>query len=256
LSSSVRLSAGVRQESVLSPTLFALYADDILLLAISVADPQERINLCLSELFICHLSVNTSKSTCMRLGQRHDIPNCVIVISGHRQSWSSELKFLGFVIVAGLSLKCKIQIDKQKLYASPNSILGRVHVKDFTHTTLAMIDVFCIPVLFYGTEALDMNAASIKAIDLVYNGVFVKLFNVTDINSIRFCQHATKFLPASYRLDVRTLNFFRALKSRKSSPLAAFLLSLCGDRGFDSLLAKYRLSNSTLLYKNLILSRI
>jgi len=94
LSSSVRLSAGVRQGLVLSPSLFALYvdkmlvklhnsglgchiknfcfnsimyADDILLLAISVADLQEMINLCLSELFICHLSVNPFKSTCMRL---------------------------------------------------------------------------------------------------------------------------------------------------------------------------------------------
>jgi len=98
-----------------------------------------------------------------------------------------------------------------------------------------MIDVFCIPVLLYGAEALDMNAASIKAIDFVYNGVFVKLFNVTDTNSIRIRQHATMSLPASYRLDVRNLNFFRALKSGKSSPLATFLLSLCGDRGFDSL---------------------
>jgi len=109
--------------------------------------------------------------------------------------------------VAGLSFKCKIQINQQKCYASYNSILGRVHVKDFTHTTLAMIDVFCIPVLLYGAEALDMNAASIKAIDFVYNGVFVKLFNVTDTNSIRICQHSTKSLSASYRLDVRTFNF-------------------------------------------------
>jgi len=109
---------------------------------------------CLSELSLCHLTVNPSKSNYMRLGPQHDIPNCVIVISGHRQSWSRELKFLGFVIVAGNSFKCKIQTNKQKFYASSNSILGRVDVKDFSHTPFAIIDVFCILVLLYGLKAL------------------------------------------------------------------------------------------------------
>jgi len=153
------------------------------------------------------------------------------------------------VIVAGNSFKRKLQINKQKkLFASSNSILGRVHVKDFIPTTLSMIDVFCIPVLPYGLEALDVNSASIKAIDFVYNLVFVKLFSVTDNKCIRLCQWDTMCLLASYRLDVRTLNFFMALKAGKSWPLATFLFSLCGDNGFDSLLDKYQFSHTTGLF--------
>jgi len=150
LSFPVHVSAGVGQGSVLAPSLFALYVDkmlvklhksglgchiknfcfnsimyanDVLLLAISVADLQEIINLCLSELSLCHLTVNPSKSTCMGLGSQHDIPECVIVISGHLHSWARELKFLGFVIAAGNSFKCKIQINKQFFLHHPTPYL-------------------------------------------------------------------------------------------------------------------------------------
>jgi len=94
-----------------------------------------------------------------------------------------------------------------------------------------MIDVFCIPVLLYGLEALDMNAASIKTIDIVYNGVFVKLFNITDTTCIRHCQHATMCLPTSYRLDLRTLNFFMALKAANPVLLHLFFFVWGALRG-------------------------
>jgi len=161
--------------------------------------------MCISKLAFCHLTVNLSKSTCMRLGPRHDISKCAIVISGHLHSWVRELTFLGFVIVAGNSFKCKLQINKQKFFASPTLylVVSTVHVKDVNHTTLSMIYVFCIPVLLYGLEALDVNSASIKATDFVYNDVFVQLFCVTDNKCIVFvsanapqcvCQHLTGWM--------------------------------------------------------------
>jgi len=48
----------------------------------------------------------------------------------------------------------------------------------YSHLTLSMIDKFCVPVLLYGLEALDNKSSSIKAIDFVYNSVFVKKFNL------------------------------------------------------------------------------
>jgi Reverse transcriptase (RNA-dependent DNA polymerase) len=83
---------GVRQGSVLSPHLFAiylndivsrfklnqrlfivLYADDILLLAPSLSELQVSFNLCELELSWLYMSINVKKSCCMRIGNRFNI---------------------------------------------------------------------------------------------------------------------------------------------------------------------------------------
>jgi len=110
-SHSIRLTSGVRQGSVLAPSLFALYvdnllfklvnsglgclniirnscfntinvsADDLLLLSISLADLQEMINLYTTELLACDLSLNVNKSVCLRFGPRC-ISNCNLFLNG------------------------------------------------------------------------------------------------------------------------------------------------------------------------------
>jgi len=69
------------------------------------------------------------------------------------------------------------------------SSVESVHVKDFSHTTLAMIDVFFIPVLLYGLKALDMKAALIKQLILCTMVCSSKTstLHVTDSKSIRIC---------------------------------------------------------------------
>jgi len=99
---------------------------------------------------------------------------------------------------------CKLQIYKQKFYQASNSIFGKVGSRDYSHLTLSMIDKFCVPVLLYGLEALDNKSSSIKAIDFVYNSVFVKLFNTKENDNILYCQRATSCLPASCKLELRT----------------------------------------------------
>ena len=81
---------GVRQGSVLSQYLFAvymddlaklcqykrgvhivLYADDILLLAPSVNELQHLLTMCEAELNSIDMKINVSKSCCLRIGPRH-----------------------------------------------------------------------------------------------------------------------------------------------------------------------------------------
>ena len=97
-SQSFKLLCGVRQGTVLSPYLLAvyinsvyqkaaatragcyfkgicfsilMYADDIILLAQSVSALQHLLDVCESELQYLYMSINVNKSVCTRVGSRH-----------------------------------------------------------------------------------------------------------------------------------------------------------------------------------------
>ena len=109
MSSTVRILSGVRQGGVLSPFLFAvfvdgvlvklknsslgcrvrgllinaiMYADDLLLLSLSLRDLQLMVNLCNMEFKALGLSINIAKSACPRIGPCHNTNIASISING------------------------------------------------------------------------------------------------------------------------------------------------------------------------------
>ena len=106
-SSFVELKTGTRQGVVISPALFSvddvlvkleksglgcqihnlyfnafMYADDLLLLSISLSDLQNMINICNAEFDWLDMSVNSDKSSCVRVGKRFDEKVCNVTIDG------------------------------------------------------------------------------------------------------------------------------------------------------------------------------
>ena len=73
---------------------------------------------------------------------------------------------------------------------------------------LSLIDTFCMPVLVYGLEALNLSKSDRNAIDFVFSSIFFKIFSVKEPTVIRQCQFFSYCFLTSYRLENKVFNLF------------------------------------------------
>jgi len=120
------IAFGVRQGSVLSPFLYAiylddipttrslttrsfivLYADDILLIASSINELQRLFQNFEKELEWLNMRINVRKSCCLRIGPRFNATCTSIITSdGHNLPWVGEMRYLGVYFVTGRTMRC------------------------------------------------------------------------------------------------------------------------------------------------------
>ena len=68
-----------------------MYADDIILLSLSVIELQEMIDFCSFELGCIKLNINSSESVCLRIGKRFAFNCAKLYVNGIVLNFTNEI---------------------------------------------------------------------------------------------------------------------------------------------------------------------
>ena len=185
-----------------------MYADDLIILSISLLHLQSLVDICVHEFKSIGMSINLLKSACLRVGPRHAAVCQLIIIDQVPLKWVQEIKYLGIYLLSGKNFSFNLQPVKQKFFKALNGIFGKIGLKTSPAVLCSLINSYCVPILIYAAEALDWSKKLLNSLENAYANVFYKIFNSYDKKIITQCQFYTGCLPMHLLLDLRKLTFF------------------------------------------------
>ena len=112
-----------------------MYANDLILLSLSVTDLQNLVNLCVTEFAQLDLPINEAKCHCICIGPRFKAVCRDISINDTSIKWIERTDYLGITLCSGSKFKCNWSEAKRKFYCASNIIIGRLNFQ----TAIALV---------------------------------------------------------------------------------------------------------------------
>jgi len=221
-----------------------MFADDLIMLSISVVQLQAMLNICVDELTWLDMKLNVMKSACLRVGPRFQVPATPLLVGGIALPWVTEIKYLGVTLVGARSFVCDFHPAKTKFFRSLNSILGKIGNNSAIPLILKIVSSNCNPSLLYGLEACPVTKRQLKSLSYPFNSVFMKLFKTFNAHTITQVQYYSGYLPLSHVINLRKLTFFYDLCYVDKSP-ASMLFKWLGWEEMAAILQQYSIPAGT-----------
>lgn len=263
LSTEFRVRAGVRQGGILSPILFnlyvddlivnlkvngdgchvgsrflgcVLYADDLLLLSPSVIGLQKMLDICSIYGTVHNIQFNPNKTVSVAIGKRMSSRNVSNVsIDDQPIPWVDQLKYLGVTFNVNVALTVDVSFIKRKFYAALNSLFVRCS-GTAEPVKVQLVKSFCLPLLTYCIGALELSRSAINELAVCWNDAFRKIFNYNRWESVKQLQYFCGCLDFGHMYDLARYKFMSHVSS-KLQYLMCFYASL--ELQFHSIVSLY-----------------
>ena len=241
--------SGVRQGGVLSPHLFAIYiddlivelrnlevgchildlfvaaivyADDICLLAPSRSALQTLLDKCESYGLSWCLSYNPRKSKVMIFGKKcQTVP---LRMYNNDLEVVNEYKYLGVTVVAGSNFSTSNFQPLLKFRCAANTILG-ANNRSSDAVLMKLLYATCVPNLTYACESVCYKTRQIEPMTVALNDSIRKIFTYNRWESVRFLRLSHGYDSITEIFAQRSKEFLRNIPSVRN-PTLSHLIAL------------------------------
>ena len=212
LSETYAITSGVKQGGILSPFLFTVFMNDLLIIirkkglgchvksmflgAIMFADDlalitpsryamQELISVCDSYCKEHGLSFNAKKSKSIIFGKKFDtIVPASLTLNNEPIQYIKEWKYLGCLVVSGKEFTFSCRNELSNFRRSVNSIIASI-AKPSEQVSMMMLYQFSIPILTYASEVKEFSNSDMHSCQVAVNDAVRRIFSYNRWESIR-----------------------------------------------------------------------